>query len=50
MSDVDTEWAPQLLADLKEGVNWTMPHRQTFELLRAVLEMQAQAERIGPPK
>jgi predicted dehydrogenase len=50
VSDVDTEWAPQLLADLKEGVNWTMPHRQTFELLRAVLEMQARAERIGPQR
>jgi predicted dehydrogenase len=48
VSDVDTAWAPQLVADIKEGVNWLMPHRQTFEVLRSVLHMQAQAERIGP--
>ena len=47
-SDVDTSWAPQLVADIKEGVNRLMPHSETFEALRTVLEMQKQAERIGP--
>jgi len=47
-SDVDTAWAPQLVADIKEGVNRLMPHSETFAALRAVLEMQKKAERIGP--
>jgi hypothetical protein len=46
--DVDTSWADQLVADVREGVNRLMPHRETFEALRTVLEMQKEAERIGP--
>ena len=47
-SDVETAWAPQLVADIREGVNRLMPHNETFAALRAVLEMQKEAERIGP--
>jgi len=46
--DVDTAWAPQLVADIREGVNRLMPHVETFPALHAVLEMQREAERIGP--
>jgi predicted dehydrogenase len=48
VSHIDTAWAPQLVADIKDGVNRLMPHRETFAALRAVLEMQKEAERIGP--
>jgi predicted dehydrogenase len=48
VSDVDTAWAPQLLADVRDGVNRLMPHEETFEALRSVLSMQSQAERLGP--
>jgi predicted dehydrogenase len=47
-SDVDTSWAPELVADVREGVNRVIPHGETFAALRTVLEMQKQAERIGP--
>ena len=48
VNDVDTAWAPQLVADIRDGVNRLMPHSETFAALRAVLEMQNKAERIGP--
>jgi predicted dehydrogenase len=48
VNDVDTAWAPQLVADIRDGVNRLMPQSETFAALRAVLEMQKQAERIGP--
>jgi predicted dehydrogenase len=47
-SEVDTSWAPQLVADIRDGVNRLMPHSETFNALHAVLEMQKEAERIGP--
>ena len=48
VSDVDTNWALQFVADVRDGVNRLMPHSETFEALRTVLEMQKEAERIGP--
>jgi len=48
VSDVDTAWADQLVADVREGVNRLMPHNETFGAIRTVLEMQKGAERIGP--
>jgi predicted dehydrogenase len=48
VSDVDAAWAPQLVADIGDGVNRLMPHEETFDALRTVLLMQKQAERIGP--
>jgi predicted dehydrogenase len=48
VSDVDTAWAPQLVADIRDGVNRLMPRRESFEALRTVLLMQKEAERIGP--
>ena len=47
VSDVDAAWAPQLVADVGEGVNRLMPHEETFAAVRTVLSMQKQAERIG---
>ena len=47
VSDVDTAWAPQLVADVRDGVNRLMPHEETFAALRTILLMQKQAERIG---
>jgi predicted dehydrogenase len=48
VSDVDTDWALQLAADVRDGVNRLMPHEGTFEALRTVLLMQERAERVGP--
>jgi predicted dehydrogenase len=45
--DIDTAWAPKLVADIQDGVNRLMPHDRTFQALRTVLSMQSQAERIG---
>jgi predicted dehydrogenase len=47
VSDVDTAWAPQLVADIRDGVNRLTPHEETFAALRTVLLMQQRAERIG---
>lgn len=45
--DVDTSWAPKLVADIRDGVNRLMPHDVTFQALRTILSMQRDAERIG---
>ncbi len=45
---VDTSWAPQLVADIQDGVNRLMPHEPTFGAIRTILSMQEEAERIGP--
>jgi hypothetical protein len=47
VTDVDVAWAPQLVADIRDGVNRLMPHEETFDALRSVLSMQRQAERAG---
>jgi predicted dehydrogenase len=47
VTDVDTTWAPQLAADVRDGVNRLMPHEETFPALRSVLLMQKQAEWIS---
>jgi predicted dehydrogenase len=47
VSGVDTDWAPQLVADVRDGVNRLMPHEETFDALRTTLSMQSQAERLG---
>jgi predicted dehydrogenase len=48
VGDVDTAWAPRLVADIQDGVNRLTPHEETFAALRTVLLMQKRAERIGP--
>lgn len=47
VSDVDTAWASQLAADVRDGVNRLMPHAGTFEAVRTVLLMEERAERVG---